>query len=480
MESHSRTAIETVRKTREPLIVNGRSDGAVLGAESVVTHGLRSIIAAPLMLRERLIGVVYLDNRLAEGIFTDSDVEILLAIGNHIAIALETVRIAQAGTYERVSANVPGMVFQMLVEPSDEARFLFVSQGCRDLFGVDADAVTRDASILLQRIHPDDREDWRRSINNAARTMSPWRWEGRSSGLETERWIQGAARPERQGTGAVRWDGLLMDITTRRVAEDTLERQARELVRSNADLEQFAYVASHDLQEPLRVVASYLQLLTRRYRDKLDDDAQEFIDFAVDGATRMQSMIKDLLQYSRVGTRETTIEPCDMSNALAAACNNLRAAIDESDAAVESAFLPTIPGDETQLSLLLQNLIGNAIKFRSDKPLVVKVEADLVDEVWRFRVADNGIGIDPRFQGRIFGIFQRLHTRGEYKGSGIGLAICKKIVERHGGRIWLESAPGEGTTFYFTLPTELDASGEFRIATVVGERPRAPSGTGRR
>jgi PAS domain S-box-containing protein len=237
----------------------------------------------------------------------------------------------------------------------------------------------------------------------------------------------------------------VIDIGPRKRAEE-------ELRRSNLELEQFAYVASHDLQEPLRTVASFVQLLARRYRDRLDQDGMEFIDFAVGGVTRMQRLIEDLLRFSRVGTRGAAPVPTDAGAALRTVVQNLRAAIDESGAIVEHGPLPRVLVDPVQFEQLLMNLVGNALKFRGTGAPVVQVDAQPEGRWWRFRVRDNGIGIDPQYFDRIFVIFQRLHAREEYPGTGVGLAICKKIVERHGGRIHVESTRGTGATFTFTLP----------------------------
>ncbi len=243
------------------------------------------------------------------------------------------------------------------------------------------------------------------------------------------------------------------DITQRRQAEKQLQEIAAALERSNKELEQFAYVASHDLQEPLRMVASYVQLLARRYKDKLDADANDFITFAVDGAKRMQTLINDLLTYSRVGSRGKVLAMTDCEMVLQDALNNLQIAIAESGASITHDTLPIVLGDSVQLSQLFQNLLSNAIKFRhhGEAPSI-HLGAELRSTEWVVSVHDNGIGIDLRHAERIFQIFQRLHTRDEYPGTGIGLAVCKKIVERHGGRIWVESQPGHGTTFLFTLP----------------------------
>lgn len=226
----------------------------------------------------------------------------------------------------------------------------------------------------------------------------------------------------------------------------------QELARSNQELAQFAYVASHDLQEPLRMVASYTQLLARRYQGKLDADADEFISYATEGATRMQRLIDDLLEYSRVG-RKSRFEPTDCQALMEEICSNLQVAVEESGATVSYDDLPTVMADRAQLIRLFQNLLGNAIKFRrKEERANIRVSAERRQHDWLFAVRDNGIGIEPKHLDRLFTIFQRLHTRSEYPGTGIGLAICKKIVEQHGGRISVESAPNQGSTFYFSLP----------------------------
>ena len=236
-----------------------------------------------------------------------------------------------------------------------------------------------------------------------------------------------------------------------RAAHDELEVKARELARSNEELQQFAYVASHDLQEPLRMISSYTQLLGRRYGGKLDGDAREFMEFIVDGAARMKQLIEDLLAFSRVGTRGREFQEVASEVALAKALSNLRAAQAASGATVTHGALPVVLADNGQLTQLFQNLIGNSMKFHGQDAPRIHVEGEARDHVWVFTVKDNGIGLDPQYSDRIFMMFQRLHNKEEYPGTGIGLAICKKIVDRHGGRIWVESQPGEGCAFGFTL-----------------------------
>jgi len=238
----------------------------------------------------------------------------------------------------------------------------------------------------------------------------------------------------------------------RRLGEEAIQATTAMLRQSNRDLAQFASVASHDLKEPLRMVASFTELLARKYRGKLDADADEYIGFAVDGAKRMQVLVDDLLQYSRITSQGRPPERSAAGEALALAILNLQGAIRESSAVITHDPLPLVDADASQLAMLFQNLLGNAIKFRGPAPPRIHITATREEQVWHFTVTDDGIGIDPRHHQRIFEIFQRLHTRAEYPGTGIGLALCKRIVERHGGRIWVGSEPGQGTIFHFTLP----------------------------
>jgi signal transduction histidine kinase len=259
-------------------------------------------------------------------------------------------------------------------------------------------------------------------------------------GKPVELWLEASADP-------ILMDGrrhvvlALNNITSRKQIEKSLQHTANELARSNKDLEQFAYVASHDLQEPLRMVAGYLQLIEQRYKGKLDEKADKFIGYAVNGAERMSSMIRDLLAYSRVNARQAELKDLEANAAFDIALQNLTTTVQESGAIVTRDDLPAIRGDSMQMAMVFQNLIGNAIKFRV---------ADRDPKI--FAVKDNGIGFEQQYEDKIYMIFQRLHGPGHYPGTGIGLAICKRIIERHGGKIWATSTPGDGTTFFFTVP----------------------------
>jgi PAS domain S-box-containing protein len=336
-----------------------------------------------------------------------------------------------------------GRQFEEIVHPDDakktKTRFVFRERRI-------GERAIKDLEVRLLTKHGEVRDHAARWVNVAVTVRGFW-------DVPDDKIME----PQKTYLGTL---GVARDITERKRAEEELRRTMVELARSNKELEQFAYVASHDLQEPLRMVTSYVQLLARRYQGKLDADADDFISYAVDGATRMQALINDLLAYSRVGTRGKPFEPTDCEAVLEQALANLQVAIEESGAVVTYDPLPTVMADGTQLVQLFQNLIGNAVKFRGEQPPRIHISAHRQSAIenrksdeWTFSVRDNGIGIDPEYHDRIFMIFQRLHSREEYEGTGIGLAVCRKIVERHDGRIWVESQPGKGSTFYFTIPT---------------------------
>jgi signal transduction histidine kinase len=277
-------------------------------------------------------------------------------------------------------------------------------------------------------------------------------------GRQTRDVAEGDVRRAIRPSGPPEFAQLGSDVETMRLRIldelDRLEEAGRELARSNADLERFAYVASHDLSEPLRKVSNFCQLLERQYGPQLDDRARQYIAYAVDGAKRMQALISDLLSLSRVGRATESFEPVDLEQVVEQVCVRLQARIREIGASVEHDNLPTVPGDEALLGSLFENLIGNALKYRGDAPQHVRItaERDAAHRTWMIIVADNGIGIDPQYAERIFAIFQRLHLRDEFGGTGIGLALCRRIVEFHGGQIWLDTNVRTGATFRFTLP----------------------------
>jgi signal transduction histidine kinase len=365
-------------------------------------------------------------------------------------------------------------VAQIRADPV-KARNLFSVEGGKARFDRFRAAVTRLESHLLPA-----RDAARRRLDHNARTTLLWVL---GTGVVVLLSVAGAAillrgvlvqplarlaaevrrvsggdyehRVEGSGALEVVWLGEDVEAMRERiVAElDALADARADLERSNTELEQFAYVASHDLQEPLRKVASFCQLLQQRYGGQLDERADQYIGFAVDGARRMQELINDLLAFSRVGRLERPHSRVDCTTLVAAVCADLARPLEESGAEVRAGDLPTVDGDATLLRLVFQNLIGNAVKFRGDDAPVVTIDAERDGAMWRFRCADNGIGIDPEYAERIFIIFQRLHPRSSYEGTGIGLAMCRKIVEYHGGRMWLETeGGGSGSTFCFTLP----------------------------
>lgn len=363
------------------------------------------------------------------------------ALKKNAAILAEAQQVAHLGHWEwDVAANT-----------------LFWSDEVFRIFGLTPQQFGASYEAFLHAVHPDDRQQVDDQVRASLEQRHPYNIDHRivqPDGAVRYVHEQGEASYDEAGRPA-RMLGTVQDITDRKLAEGEKERYSAELKRSNEDLQQFAYIASHDLQEPLRMISSYLQLIERRYKDKLDDDGHEFINFAVDGASRLQDMINGLLQFSRVETKGKPFEPTDCEIVLEQSLANLEMTIRDAGAVVIHDPLPTVMADISQLVPLFQNLIGNAIKYRKlDEPPRVHVSAAQSGNEWVFSVHDNGIGFDPKYSERIFGIFQRLHGREEYPGTGIGLAVCKRIVERHKGRIWVESEPGMGAIFYFTIPIE--------------------------
>ena len=363
-----------------------------------------------------------------------------------------------------------------------ETNEVFFSHQWKAMLGHEDHEVGNGLYEWDSRVHPADKEQCYADLKQHLSGQTPvYQNEHRVLCKDgAYKWILDRGKViERDPAGKpLRVIGTHADITDRKQAEEALrqlnealetkvqerttelEQRARELERSNAELQQFAYVASHDLQEPLRTISSYTELIAEEYHDRLDEEANEYIDFIVDGAARMQQLIKDLLAFSRVGTRGKAFSPISCETVIQKVLVNLKLAIEERHAAVTYDALPVVVADQSQMHQLLQNLISNALKFRSQEPPHIHISATLLQDKWEFCVRDNGIGIDSEYFEQIFEIFQRLHSRRHYDGTGIGLAICRKIVQRHGGRIWVDSSPGKGASFYFTLPNRGESDSE--------------------
>ncbi|MDO8608652.1 MAG: ATP-binding protein [Phaeospirillum sp.] len=349
--------------------------------------------------------------------------------------------------YDRLVRNISVGVYVFHAMADGTGRFDYVSPRFCQILDLDEEAVLRDPTPAFMAAHPDDRDGLIQASQAAIAGLLHFEWEGRFVIRGEIHWIRIESEPTEGPAGERLWNGVVSDISERKTLEIAL-------LRSNAELEQFAYVASHDLREPLRMVSSYMGLLERRYGGQLDEGAHEFIAFARDGAVRMDCLVRDLLEFSRVGRTPEQPSPVNMGEVVATALTSLQVAITESEARIVVApDLPVITCRAAEIGRLFQNLIANALKYRhAERTPKIEISAVREHDGWRFAVADNGIGIQEAYADKIFGIFQRLHTREKYDGTGIGLAICKKIVEHHGGRIRVESVLGEGSTFFFTLP----------------------------
>lgn len=385
---------------------------------------------------------------------------IVLDISERRRQEAEIMRLNTLLNYQRqrlatIISNVPGIVFEGSGSgDGGPQRMDFVSPFIEKMLGYSAEDCIQDAEFWQKIILP---EDWESTLKRTSELFA-----GGDSGTVQFRCTASDGRlvhveahssiindSKGRPIGAV---GVMMDITERRQIEEAIAEYAEDLRRSNEELEQFAYVASHDLQEPLRMVTSYLQLIEQRYGERLDDDAREFIGYAVDGASRMKTLINDLLAYSRIQRSQAEFEPVALESVLEQARYNLQLSIEDTGAVITHDPLPEVQANPLQMTQLFQNLIGNALKFRDDRTPEIHIGVKRERGYWHFSVKDNGIGIESEYLERIFLIFQRLHGRQEYPGTGIGLAICKKIVDKHGGQIYAESTPGEGTTFHFTIP----------------------------
>lgn len=421
----------------------------------------------PMHSQRQAIGFLIIARKPGSSVFKEQDLGLAKDMAGWASLVLNNARLFKQVQSELTERERAEEQFRLVVEAAPSAmivvnrqgKIILVNSRTQELFGYQREELLGSPIEMLvpERFHSQHPEYQASFFENPqARPMGAGRdlFGLRKDGMEVP--VEIGLTPLKTLEGVVVLASII-DITERKRAEDEIKRTLSELTRSNQELEQFAYVASHDLQEPLRMVSSYLQLLSRRYQGKLDSDADEFIAFAVEGANRMKVLINDLLAFSRVGTRGKEFAPAALEHVLELVEKNLQVTIEETRALITHDPLPQIMADNSQMVQLFQNLIENAIKFRGQTSPKVHIEAKRQGDSWLLSVRDNGIGFEAQFAERIFIIFQRLHTRNEYSGTGIGLAICRKIVERHGGRIWVESHPDEGATFYFTMP-KLDAA----------------------
>ena len=429
------TPAEDAVRNAATILVQGSADVLRARYPSMVFHNMRSVVMAPLIFKNEAIGLLNVRS-LKENAYGQRDIDMLTQVARQIAPAVAN---SQLYAQQRRLATFPMHNPNPIVEVNLDGTVTYNNPIARLRFPNLAEMGPR---------HPLMAE-----IDTIVDELT-------TSGVFHSREIDVGEETYQQrivyipATNQIRI--YSNDITPRKRAQEKLARQADELARSNAELQEFAYVASHDLQEPLRVISGFVQLLSDRYAGQMDDTADEFIGYVVDGTERMKVLINDLLEYSRVGTRGRPLEPVESASALEHALSNLQVAIREVDARITHDRLPRVQGDINQLSQLFQNLISNGMKFHGEKRPEIHISSVQMGESWVMSVSDNGIGIDPQHNDRIFGMFKRLHGRGEYPGTGIGLAICSKIVERHMGKIWVESELGNGATFSFTLPVAED------------------------
>jgi PAS domain S-box-containing protein len=413
---------------------------------------LTAFLGVPLMYRNKMVGMIGLGNK--EGGYNEEDKQ---AIEEVAPIIVETIQKKRAQKALRESREDLKQAQSVATTGSwrikGKGGELSWSDETYRIFGIER-RTPMTYALFLDTIHPDDRDRVDQKWNSALHG-EPYDIEHRIIVKNEVKWVREKAEMEFGDDGTLRSSlGTVQDITDLKLTEEKLRLRTEELGRSNAELQQFAYVASHDLQEPLRMVVNYLSLLKRKFPDKLDPKAQEYIHFAVDGGERMRRLIDDLLEYSRVDTRGKEPAPTPMNDVVAKTLAILKAPIEEINAEIIVDTLPTVIADESQMVQVMQNLVGNAIKFHSPERPSVEISASPGTGEWIFMVRDNGIGLNMENADKIFQMFQRLHGRGEYPGTGVGLAIVKKIVERHGGRIWVESAEGKGATFFFTIPAK--------------------------
>ena len=360
-----------------------------------------------------------------------------------------------------IADNVNGLVFRYHLDHNGKDKLLYLNKNSIKVWGVDAKDAMEDTAVIWSKIHPEDVPEMVQSIIRSAESMEDWSWEWRYNHPDGSlRWQKGAGTPQKMADGSTIWDSIILDITAIKSAEEKLKQlnsnlivQTEELETSNQELEQFAYVASHDLQEPLRMVTGFLKLLENKYSRVLDDKARKYIQMSLDGADRMRKLIIGLLEFSRVGKSNDRTEKIDINELLEEIKILLKKEIADKNAEFEISRMPQITSFRIPLQQIFHNLVGNALKYSfSDIPVKIKIDSRDSGTHWEFSIQDNGIGIPKDSFDKIFEIFQRLHSNEEYQGTGMGLAITKKIVESMGGEIWVLSEVGKGSAFFFNLP----------------------------
>jgi PAS domain S-box-containing protein len=431
--------------------------------------GIHSLLIVPLRVQGKVIGTLGLTRDKPGQPYTSEDQTFLQNLANRSALAISNAKLLMVQQEELTARKrIEEILLKHDAQLAKAQEIAHMGSWDHDLltgvmiwsdqlfriYGFKPQTFDPNPTVFYQHMHPGDVSRVKNIIAGIFKDPKPFSFEYRiiqpDSSVHTL--LVTSETSVDQSGQLLRIVGIVQDITEQKAADEALAMAVEDLKRSNEELEQFAYVASHDLQEPLRMVASYVELLRRRYQGQLDDKADKYITYAVDGAVRMQQLINDLLTYSRLGKQDWVFTSVDGEKLLKHTLTNLDTTIKEQKANITHDPLPTVLANESQFGQLLQNLIGNAIKFHGNEAPCIHVSAQRVDDVWQFSIRDNGIGIAPEYAERIFVIFKRLHTHSEYPGTGIGLAVCKKIVEQHGGQIWLDSKPDKGTTFFFTIP----------------------------
>jgi PAS domain S-box-containing protein len=469
-----------VRCSLQPVFVQGRRTGAVITVADVTARKLAGEALRQrsewLRLSESLGSWFDLDHKTCDA--RRSNVHVLLYRVDTDGVDPDGVYPGAKRTSQGVAHDITNrklaekalqesrQCFRSIVETIQDVfwimdvdlrKTVYVSPAYERIWGRSVEEAYANPRAFVDAIHPDDREGVL-AVFKLQQKGVPYEHEYRliQPGGSIV-WIWSRAFPIRDESGkVVLYTGVAQDITQRKQLELGLRIHCEKLARSNEELERFAYVAAHDLQEPLRMIASFTHLLSERYSGRLDETADRYINFAVDGAKRMQQSIADLLSYSRVNSKELKLSSVDCQAAVQEAVRSLQAAIEATNASVDWDPLPVLSVDQRQFTQLFQNLLGNGIKFtKKQQAPRIHISAEDSGAEWLFSVQDNGIGIEPRHAERVFQVFQRLHTKEEFPGTGIGLALCKTVVERHGGRIWMESEPGVGSTFRFTVPKKI-------------------------